>query len=1184
MRQLLLLFVCAYALGAQTLHINPNPLVLNTQPNTGTSATVNVTSSSGTLNFLAVPNPNTPWLHVSPSGQQMTPASFTVSTDQLPSGAYTSFITVSTQGSVVSLPVTLNVSVVGVSPTALTFQYVAGGLAPPLQTVAVTLASGASATVSRSTDNGGNWLDIEIGGSPLSMITAQIDMPVAATLAPGTYTGTILVTPSGADTAAAVVRVTLVVSATPQATVSPTSLSFNYQVGGTNNITQQTIQLSAGSQALPFAFTSDSWISVSPPSGTVLANTSITVTVSVTPPSQNPNTYNGSLTLTTTSSQKIPVSIAVSNNPLLNLPAGPIAFTYQVGGSVPLTSVVTPVSTGAQIQYTLSSNTSWLKVPSTATTPNAVTIIVDPTSLTPGSYSGTVQFKVAGNPTQSVTVSLAVTNNTVLVPSVNSLTFVYQTGQQLPAAQTISLATSSGVPVNYAASSPTSWMMLIGHASGTTPDSFIVAVNPAGVPAGASVGPISIAVTNAATGASLGTVTIGITFYVSNNELLLVNPSQPVVLSGQAPSNQIITQNVMLTSTNTDVLNLSVLPPQTASGGQWLFVSSQPGSTPGTLTLYAAPNGLGPGVYTGSVTVNATGPGGVVLDSPYTIPVMLNMTTGSISANVTTLTFTQKSGGTAPQPQKVNLTSALSQTDFFVTAYDGGLGWLSATVTQGRMSGTATVSVNGSGLTPGAYQGRVIVGQNLASNSPLIIPVTLQVTAGAISAPTTQLIFTAAAGGTSSLSANVAVTSTPGALSFSVATSTNNSGNWLTATPVTGTTPATVHVAVNPSGLAVGTYNGSVTITSAVAGGSPITIPVSLSVVAPQTLTVTPSTPLTFTYTLGQMVPSGQALRVQTVATAIPFSVTTQTTSGGSTWLVATPMSGTTPASITVNVNPSGLSQGTYQGTVLIGASSTLAPVAVQVTLNVFVTPKPVITSIQNGASYFLGAVSPGENVTIKGSGLGPATLTMGQLGQNGLVSTNIANTQVMFDNVAAPIIYVSATQTSVMVPYEVFGRPQTTVTVAYQGVMSDPVLYNVVSVAPGIYTLNMAGSGQGAVFNQNGHTLNGSSTPAAKGSVIALYLTGEGPTAPQGMDGDITPSDGSQLKHPLATVTATVGGIPATVYYAGSAPGIVNGISQINVVIPPNAPSGSNVPIVLIFTASGYAAGTQPGVTVAVN
>jgi hypothetical protein len=238
-------------------------------------------------------------------------------------------------------------------------------------------------------------------------------------------------------------------------------------------------------------------------------------------------------------------------------------------------------------------------------------------------------------------------------------------------------------------------MTLVGHTRGTTPDSFTVSVNPAGVPTGANTGQISIAVTNSATGASLGTVTMGVTLFVSNNALLLVNPSQPVVLTAQAPSNQIITQNVMLTSTDADVLSLSIGQPQTASGGSWLFVSNAPAATPGTLNLFAVPNGLSPGVYTGSVTVTATGPGGVVLDSPYTIPVTLNLTTGSISANATTLSFTQNSGGAAPATQTLNLSSSLSPTDFFVTAYDGGLGWLSATVTQGKMSGTATVSANG---------------------------------------------------------------------------------------------------------------------------------------------------------------------------------------------------------------------------------------------------------------------------------------------------------------------------------------------------------------------------------------------------------------------------------------------------------------------------------------------------------
>jgi uncharacterized protein (TIGR03437 family) len=59
-------------------------------------------------------------------------------------------------------------------------------------------------------------------------------------------------------------------------------------------------------------------------------------------------------------------------------------------------------------------------------------------------------------------------------------------------------------------------------------------------------------------------------------------------------------------------------------------------------------------------------------------------------------------------------------------------------------------------------------------------------------------------------------------------------------------------------------------------------------------------------------------------------------------------------------------------------------------------------------------------------------------------------------------------------------------------------------------------------------------------------------------------------------TVTASVGGISARVLYAGEAPGNTDGLQQINLVVPSNAPSGKNVPLVL--TVDGVS--TQAGVT----
>ena len=1157
---------------------------MTAQANTAAATMVSFASTGGAINFLVAVNPNTSWLHVTPSGQQVTPAAITVSTDPLPAGVYSSFLTVTTQGSTFNVPVTLNVSVVGVNPSSLTFQYVLGGSAPPAQSVAVTLPPNVTATVSRSTTSGGNWLNFSATGNPLSSILIQIDPVVVATLPAGNYTGTITATPSGSNATPATVSVALSVSATPQISVSPASLAFNYQIGGTNNQTQQTITLTAGAQAIPFAFTSDAWITVNPPSGTVAANASQPVIVTVIPPSQTPGNYSGTITLTTSASQKIPVAIAVSNSPLLNVPLTPISFAWQIGGALPSPATVTPTSTGAPIPYTVTANQPWLVVPASGLTPNPISVAVSPSNLGPGTYVGMVTFTnaVPGSPGQQITVTLNVTNNPVLIPSTTSMAFVFQTGQQLPSPQTVSLSSATGVPLNYAATASVPWLTLVGHTISTAPDSFTVSANPAGVPAGANTGQINLAVTDAATGASLGNVVIAVTLYVSNTSLLVANPSQPVVLTAQAPTSQTVEQDVTLTSTDASQLTLNVAPPQTSSGGGWLFVSGPPTATPGTLRLIAVPNGLGPGTYNGSVSVTATGPNGSVLDSPYTIPVTLVLTAGTIAASSSSLTFSQTAGGAPPAAQTINVTSNVPSLNFFVTPYDGGLGWLSATTATGATPGQVTVSVAGSGLSQGTYFGKVIISSTNAGGSPLVIPVTLQISAGTISAPTQSLVFTAAQGSTTALTANVPISGTPSALNFTVTTSTANSGGWLSATPGSGTTPATLQVVVNPSGLAINTYSGSVTIVSPGAAGSPIVIPITLNIVAPQTLTATPQA-LSFAYTIGQSAPTSQSVQVQSSGTAAPFTVTTQVTGGG-TWLQAAPTSGTTPGTVAVSVNPQGLTAGKYTGTVLIASVNAISATPVQVTLSVTQTPKPVITSIKNGASYFLGAVAPGENVTMMGTGIGPATLTSAGLDANGLVATTVANTQVMFDNVAAPIIYVSATQTSVIVPYDVFGKPTTTVTVIYQGVASDPVVYNVVSVAPGIYTLNEAGFGQGVIFNQDGVTVNGPNTPAAKGTVIALYLTGEGTTAPPGVNGAIAPSDGSLLKHPLATVTAIVGGVPATVAYAGSAPGIVNGIAQINVQIPPGAPSGSSVPIILTFTTSGYAASTQPGVTLAIQ
>jgi uncharacterized protein (TIGR03437 family) len=217
----------------------------------------------------------------------------------------------------------------------------------------------------------------------------------------------------------------------------------------------------------------------------------------------------------------------------------------------------------------------------------------------------------------------------------------------------------------------------------------------------------------------------------------------------------------------------------------------------------------------------------------------------------------------------------------------------------------------------------------------------------------------------------------------------------------------------------------------------------------------------------------------------------------------------------------------------------------------------PVITGVVNGASYSTASVAPGEIVAIFGQNLGPQTLATGSWDANGNLGLGLAGMQVTFDNVPAPLLYASDFVTAVVVPFEVGAANQTDMQVSYDGTPSVIRTFNVAATAPGIFTDDSSGNGQAAALNQDA-SLNSDANPAAQGSVIALYATGGGQTDPP----DSTGSTAQGIAQVTVPVSATIGGKPAPVLYAGHAPGEVAGVMQVNLQVP-NGVTG-DVPVVL--------------------
>jgi trimeric autotransporter adhesin len=232
--------------------------------------------------------------------------------------------------------------------------------------------------------------------------------------------------------------------------------------------------------------------------------------------------------------------------------------------------------------------------------------------------------------------------------------------------------------------------------------------------------------------------------------------------------------------------------------------------------------------------------------------------------------------------------------------------------------------------------------------------------------------------------------------------------------------------------------------------------------------------------------------------------------------------------------------------------------------------PPVVLSSVANAANYNADAVSPGEIVALFGTNMGPASIVTLQV-DNGTVTNSLAGTQVLFDGVAAPMVYTLKGQVSAVVPYGVAGKTNTQVQVSYQGNVSNTLPVPVRAATPAVFSLDSTGIGPGAILNQD-LSVNSTGNPAARLSIIALYCTGGGVTTPASPDGAVIGVPPPVLSQ-TPVVTVSIGGVNAAVKFAGAAPGAVAGLTQINVEVPAGLTPSLALPVIVKigdFTSTG--------------
>jgi uncharacterized protein (TIGR03437 family) len=202
--------------------------------------------------------------------------------------------------------------------------------------------------------------------------------------------------------------------------------------------------------------------------------------------------------------------------------------------------------------------------------------------------------------------------------------------------------------------------------------------------------------------------------------------------------------------------------------------------------------------------------------------------------------------------------------------------------------------------------------------------------------------------------------------------------------------------------------------------------------------------------------------------------------------------------------------------------------------------PGMCVFGVGNAAAGALGGhIAPGEVISMYGAKLGPRQGVSAARDGSGRMPFSLAGVQVLFDQIAAPLLYTSESQINAVVPFAVADRSQVRIRVTYQGVSTDEFGAFVVPAIPEIVRKPW-----GAAAVKSDGSINSPDNPALPGSIVAIWASGTGAV-------DLSDGEIPQAAMNTYCCSVAVNGNPAEAVYGGIAPGIVAGVSQINFRLP---------------------------------
>ncbi len=236
---------------------------------------------------------------------------------------------------------------------------------------------------------------------------------------------------------------------------------------------------------------------------------------------------------------------------------------------------------------------------------------------------------------------------------------------------------------------------------------------------------------------------------------------------------------------------------------------------------------------------------------------------------------------------------------------------------------------------------------------------------------------------------------------------------------------------------------------------------------------------------------------------------------------------------------------------------------------------------IVNAASFAPNeALAPGSIVSVFGRNLAEGLHLATELP----LSRRLGGATLVVGGIEQPLFFSSEGQINAQLPFDLQpnSRPQVVVrTQRGSGaeVIGVPEPITIAAVRPGIFALNAAGTGQGAILiaatgevaAASGSIPGRAARPANRGDFLSIFCTGLGAVTNPPANGAAAAA-GDLLSETMATPSVTIDGVQATVTFSGLAPGFV-GLYQVNVEVPQGVSPGAAVPLML--TISGVPSNT---------